>query len=34
MVAADDIPFSPAKGKRVIAFQWTWLRRHDEVVAV
>ena len=33
MVAADDIPFSPAKETPMVAIQFTWKRMHGEVVA-
>lgn len=34
MLAADDIPLSPAKGQAVIGIHFTWVRKHDEIMAV
>jgi hypothetical protein len=32
MVAADNIPMSPARGKPVIGVHWTWYKKYDEVL--
>jgi xylitol oxidase len=34
MLAADNIPLSPAKGQAVIGIHFTWVRKHDEIMAV
>jgi hypothetical protein len=34
MVAEDDIPMSPARGKTVVGIHFTWKRMHNEVLQV